>query len=288
MRWLALLCVFGAGCGASGGEEPADSPAHGDALDPETAPRVSVDRFGARRAETPVGLPAADEAIDFDVQFTTRGLGPEGQAVTYYDFGRASGLTMPVFRLVDPSGVPIEAQLPIIAASPGDVSYSDFWQVTEVEVPDGYEANTITSVSELEAAGYRQTLTAEVLNRPLVPQGSSAAFASEGGRLYEAWLADSIALSFDFAEAEPRVRGALVDYVPIYVCLTEDGGFCEDENGDTHNVVGAVPPQAGYSPLWRVAVYPEEAFDEVVDLESAQAAGPQSLPTLVNCPLIAW
>jgi len=282
MRWLALLCVLGAGCDAPTDED------HADTLDPDAAPRVSVDRFGTRRADAPVELPAADEAIDFDAQFTTRALGPDGQAVAYYDLGPATGLTMPVFRLVDPQGVPIDGQLPIITAAPGDTSYSDFWQVTEVEVPGNYAANTITSASELEAAGYPHTPTAEVMNRPVVPEGSTARFATDDGRLYEAWLDDGVALSFDFAEDEPNVRGALVDYTPIYVCLTTAGVFCADETGGTHNVVGAVPSEPGYSPLWKVSVYPESAFDAVKDSESAQAADPEPQPALVNCPLIEW
>lgn len=287
MRQLALLCLLVAGCDASSGVEPV-VPEHGDALAPDTAPRVSVDRFGSRRADAPAELPGADEAIDLDAQFTTRALGPDGQAVAYYDLGPASGLTMPVFRLVDPDGTPIEAQLPIIRASPGEVSYSDFWQVTEVEVPDGYEANTITSAAEVEASGYPQTLTVEVMNRPLVPEGSSARFATDDGRLHEAWLGDRVALAFDFAETEPNVRGAVVDYAAIYVCLTESGLFCTDDAGGTHNVVGAVPSEDGYSPLWKVSVYPEAAFDAVFDLESAQAADPDPRSALVNCPLIEW
>ena len=288
MRRLALLCVLVAGCDTTEGEEPITTPEHGDALDPDGAPRVAVDRFAPQRADGGADVPGADEAVDFDAQFTTRGLGPDGQAVAYYDFGRVNGLTMPAFRLVDPEGMPVDDQLLIIAASVGDVAYSDFWQITEVEVPEGYQANTITSAAEVEGSGYPQTPTAEVMNRPLVPVGSSARFATDDGRLFEAWFDDDIALAFDFAEAEPKVRGAVVDYTAIYVCLTEAGVFCTDDNGETHNVVGAVPPEAGYSPLWKVSVYPEAAFDEVGDLESAQAAGPELQPVLVNCPLIEW
>lgn len=288
MRQLALTCLLVAGCDASSCGEPAVVLDHGDALEPSAAPRVSVDRFGPLRADAPADLPAANEAIDFDAEFTTRALGPDGQAVAYYDFGPASGVTMSVFRLVDLDGTPIDAQLPIIEASPGEASYSDFWQVTEVEVPDGYEANTITSASEVEASGYPQALTVEVMNRPVVPEGSSARFGTDDGRRHEAWLADRVALAFDFSEAEPNVRGALVDYAAIYVCVTGSGVFCTDGTGGTHNVIGAVPSDASYSPLWKVNIYPEVAFDAVEDLESALAADPQAQPALVNCPVTEW
>lgn len=260
---------------------------HGEPLDPLSSPRVAVDRFGARRSDA-AGLPGADEPIDLDAQFTTRGLGPDGQAVAYYDLGPSNGLTMPAYRLVALDGEPIASQLMIISAAPGEVGYSDFWQVIEVEVPPEYEPNTITSAEEVEASGYPQRLTVEVLNRPLVPDGSSAMFATDTGRLHEAWLGDQVALSFDFAEDEPNVRGSVVDYTAIYVCLTQEGVFCTDSDGESHNVVGAVPGEAGYSPLWKVSVYPEAAFDAVGDLDSALAAEPEPQPVLVNCPLIEW
>ncbi len=252
--------------------------AHGDPLVPDAAPRVAVDRLGD----------GSTAPIDFDADFFVEGFGPQGEAVSYYDFGPSSGFTMAAFRLVDEDGVPVDDQRLIIGALPGAPEYSDFWQVTEVEVPPGYLANSITSVAEVMASGYPRTPTVEVLNRPVVPEGSSARFGTDDGRLFQAWVEDEIALAFDFAEGEFGVRGDLVDYVPIYVCLTEDGAFCTDPAGRTHNVVASIPTADDYSPLWKPSVFPEASFDDVVDLDSALAQDPEELPMLVNCPLVEW
>lgn len=276
-----LLSVLLLGC-----DDGSDNPgaAFGEALDPMTAPRAAVDRFADARAGNP-SVPAPDAPVDFDAQFFTRALGPDGEPVAYYDFGLSSGFTMPVYRLVDETGAAIEGQLPIIASLPGQPGYSDFWQVTQVEVPPGYISNSITSAAELLEAELEQQLTVEVFNRPVVPAGSTA----EKGERTEmsAWFDDQVATAFEFAEAPVQVRGSLVDYVPIYVCMTE-AGFCAEDDGSTHNVVAATPADDDYSPLWGVEMYPADAFDAVRDLETALAAGPEKQPGLVNCPLVEW
>lgn len=260
---------------------------HGEALDPGRAPRASVDRYAQARASNPQ-MPGPGEAVDFDADFFRVGLGPDGARVSYYDFGISSGFTMPVFRLVDIDGAPIEDQLFIVGELPGAITYSDFWQIVDVEVPLEYEANTITSVAEVEASGYPQTRTVEAFNRPIVPEGSTAQFASGDGALLSAWFEDQVVFAFDFSEAELSLRGDLMDYAPIYVCFTDGDRFCADESGATHNVVAAVPPSPAYSPLWKPSVYPESAFDEVVDLDSAVATDPDKQPMLVNCPMAEW
>ncbi|MCR9163666.1 MAG: hypothetical protein ACE37F_16910 [Nannocystaceae bacterium] len=262
-------------------------PDHGEALDPEAAPRASVDRFGPARASNP-DLPAPGEAIDFDAGFFRRGLGPDGATVSYYDFGVSTGFTMPAYRLVDGEGVAVEGQLWIVGELPGTTTYSDFWQVIDVEVPEAYVPNSITSAAEVEASGYPQTRTVEAFNRPLVPEGSLAQFASDDGALRSAWFEDQVVFALDFSESELSLRGDLIDYAPIYVCFTDDGRFCADDTGSTHNVVAAVPPDPAYSPLWKPSVYPESAFDDVSDLDTALAADPQTQPMLVNCPMAEW
>ncbi len=233
-------------------------------------------------------MPGPGEPVDFDADFFHRGLGPDGAPVSYYDFGVSTGFTMPVYRLVDVDGVPVDEQLHVIGEVPGDTTYSDFWQMVDVEVPLGYVPNTITSVAEIEASGYPQTRTVEAYNRPVVPEGSAAQFASGDGALLSVWFEDQVAFAFDFSASELSVRGDLIDYAPIYVCVTQGDRFCVDEEGSTHNVVPAVPPDAGYSPLWKPSVYPESAFEDVVDLDSALATDPVLQPMLVNCPMAEW
>ena len=285
VRSLFITSLFLVACTES--SDDVVVPDHGEALEPASAPRASVDRFRQARASNSE-LPGADEAVDFDAEFLRLGLGPDGSPVSYYDFGVSTGFTMPVYRLVDVDGAAIEDQLFIVAELPGDTTYSDFWQVVDVEVPLNYVPNTITSAAELEASGYPQTRTVEAFNRPIVPEGSTAQFASGDGELASAWFEDQVVFAFDFSESELWVRGDLMDYAPIYICLTEGDRFCVDETGSTHNVVPALPPDPAYSPLWKPSVFPESAFDDVVDLESVLATDPVKQPLLVNCPMAEW
>ncbi len=285
MRRLFIASLLLAAC-----TEASDDvvvPDHGEALDPGSAPRAVVDRFSRARASN-ADMPGPGEPIDFDADFFRRGLGPDGAPISYYDFGVSTGFTMPVYRLIDIDGAPVEEQLYIIGELPGGTTYSDFWQVVDVEVPLEYVPNTITSVAELEASGYPQTRTVEAFNRPVVPEGSAAQFASGDGALLSVWFDDQVAFAFDFSESELSVRGDLMDYAPIYVCVAEGDRFCVDDTGSTHNVVPAVPPDPAYSPLWKPSVFPESAFEDVVDLDSALATDPIQQPMLVNCPMAEW
>lgn len=279
---LVLFC----GCDSMSESETVERVEHGPAIDPDTAAELAVDRFSAEREVNP-DVPAAGAPIDFDRDFLHQGLGPDGGEVAYYILGGATGFTMTVYTLVYDDGEPVPLQLPLVSELPGATEYSDFWQVTEVSVPRGYLANSITSVDELLATDYPQTPTTQVFNRPLVPPGSTAdAALSEGGPV-RAWFDDQIVHAIDFAEAVPQVRGALVDYANVYVCVA-DGGFCLDDGGKTHNVIDTVPGDAGYSPLWRVLMFGPEAFGDVRDLPSAQQAALPDKGGLANCPVVTW
>jgi hypothetical protein len=60
----------------------------------------------------------------------------------------------------------------------------------------------------------------------------------------------------------------------------------EENSAQTHNVLGVLPDNPDYSPLWSVNVLDNSAFAQVKDLETASAA--EILvknAALVNCPL---
>ncbi len=288
---VAALVVLG-GCDTSqdeGAEQVTEvaPPDHGEALSPDDASVLAVDRFSQERASD-LSVPDPGEPIDFDADYYEVGLGPDGAEAAYYGLGGSSGFTMPVYQLVDANDAPIADQLPIVDALPGENAYSDFWQLVLVRVPAGYVANTITSADEVLATDYERVPTVEVHNRPLVPPGSVAALASDAGAPTLAWYGDDVVHALAFDEAPVRVRGSLVDYAAIYVCLAESGDFCADDDGNTHNVVAAVPGQDGYSPLWKIWRYDVGVFDDVMDLPSAQAADAETVTGLVNCPLVEW
>jgi hypothetical protein len=77
---------------------------------------------------------------------------------------------------------PVNGQLPIIDAVPGEPGYSDFHVVVRVRVPATYTANSITSAAALRAAGYPMGRTTSIVNTPVVPEGSTARLRARGRR----------------------------------------------------------------------------------------------------------
>jgi hypothetical protein len=279
----------------------------GTPTDPATAPRVSVDRFSEAAGTLMVrtednGLPGADEPVEFDRgPFVTHGLGPDGEPVTYYNFDVQPTAPAPIYVLFrEGEEAPVEGQLNVIDAVPGDDGYNDFWQVHRVTVPTDYEANTATSLEHIGDAGYEVSATETLVNCPVVPDGSSASMRFDGGDagLVEGWYQGQVVSYFQFTEAPLATSGGAVPLSPIYVSFNanpgEDGGgppsgFVTEAGGDrTHNVVATLPGDAGYSPLWLVNVYDNADFGSVSDLASAADAELlASGVATVNCPVVA-
>ena len=294
-RLALVVCLAAAACGdgATG-------------VDPDTAPQATVDRFSddagtlQMRSMFP-SLPAAGAAVDFDQPpFQTLGLGPDGQQVRYYNFDVQSRVPMVVYELVNESDRPIEGQLPIVSAIPGEAGYSDFWQLRRATVLPGYVANQYTSAAEL--AGLPVATEPQLYNRPIVPPGLTAVDRIGGGDpgLERAWRDGQVVWFFRFAEAtiDPVAIGDFAGQMPIsYIFVTfnvnpgEAGGGLpsgfETEPGtdQTHNALATIPSDADYSPLWMVNIYDNAFFDSVTDYDSATMATVLAAPDGgVNCP----
>ncbi|MFT4921065.1 MAG: hypothetical protein ACI8XM_000258, partial [Haloarculaceae archaeon] len=272
--------------------------------DPAEAPRASVDRFSEAAGTLMVradddALPGPDEAIDFDQQpFLTRGLGPDGGMVEYYNFDVQATAPAPIYVLFrEGEDAPVEGQLNIVDVKPGDEGYNDFWRVTRVTVPAEYQANAATSLADLDAAGYGMQATDMLVNCPVVPEGSTATRRAGDGStdLVEGWYEGEVVNYFQFTEAPLSPEGGSVPTSPIYVSFNtnpgqEGGGpasgfVTEDGNAQTHNVVATVPGDGGYSPLWSVNVYDNAEFGDVSDLDSATDATILGTGVAtVNCP----
>jgi hypothetical protein len=274
---------------------------------PDTAPRASVDRFSASAGNLFVrtasnGLPAANAPIDFDQgPFITHGLGPNGERVSYYNFDVQPVAPAPIFVLFrEGETTPVEGQLNIVDVIPGDPGYNDFWQVVRVTVPSNYVANTATSVADLVAAGYAMQETDDLVNCPIVPEGSTADLRIGGGTaaLIRGWYKDQVVFYFSFDERALKATSqGQVPLSPIYVTFNINpdqpgggppSGFKTETGTDqTHNVVATLPANAQYSPLWTVNIYDNGAFDGVSDLATAEGA-PLLAPgaALVNCPVV--
>ena len=121
----------------------------------------------ATATSSEVSVPAED--ADFDLgaatQFDLVEGWHKGDDVVYYDFGMRSPLTStgavglaPIWAFItglDADGNPqfVEGQHNVIDAVPADAGYSDLWEVSLVTVPAGYEADSIRSKADLDAAG---------------------------------------------------------------------------------------------------------------------------------------
>ncbi|AFO57357.1 hypothetical protein [Natrinema sp. J7-2] len=293
--------------GTSDGMNRSETDGTGDVTDPGDAPRTRIDRFSDAAGTLMVRsdaneLPEPNEPIDFDQKpFVTEGFGPDGEMVTYYNFDVQPTTPAPIYALFrEGEETPLEDQRNIIDVIPGDEGYNDFWHVHEVTVPADYEANTATSVQDLQDGGYDITATDVLKNCPVVPDGSTASLRHGEGDtgLVEGWYEGQIVSYFLFEETPLTVTDGSVPVSPIYVTFNEnpgeDGGgppsgFVTEDGGDrTHNVVATVPNDDGYSPLWSINVYDNADFASVSDLESATAATLlESDVATVNCPVVS-
>ena len=102
---------------------------------------------------------------------------------------------------------------------------------------------------------------------------------------------------FSFGEAPLTAAGGNVPLSPIYVTFNVNpgqpnggpgSGFRTEPNSpQTHNVPFTLPGDAGYSPLWLVAVYDNADFPSVRDRATvlkAKVLAPGV--ATVNCPIV--
>lgn len=275
---------------------------------PDSAEEASIDRFSATVGHLMVrtstnGLPAPNEAVNFDQgPFITKGLGPAGQTIEYYNFDVQPTMPAPIYVFFKQGQTnPVSGQLNVVNVIPGDFGYNDFWQVYKVTVPDNYVANTIGSLEELNASGYQVERTNALVNCPVVPKGSVATkrFIPENAGLFKGWYKGKIVYYFNFGErAITATAGGMVPVEPIYVTFNinpgqpgggPDSGFkTETGSTKTHNVAPVLPTDASYSPLWRVVVYDNAKFDMVSNY-STVANAPVLVPDAgeVNCPIVS-
>jgi hypothetical protein len=276
-------------------------------VDPDTAMKASIDRFSMDAGtlfvrDSSNNLPGPNEPIDFDQgPFITKGLGPNGEFISYYNFDVMPTEPAPIyvlFRNGEPNPVP--DQLNIVGVIPGDMGYNDFWRVNFVTVPQNYVANTITKVSEIISGSYPIEETDILVNCPIVPDSSTAMLRyniSEDPGLTRGWYETMVVFYFNFSEKALMVDGSgMVPLSPIYVCFNinpgEPGGgppsgFVADSTGRTHNVTATLPEDMFYSPLWSVNIYDNADFDMVHDLASAQMVNILVMGAAnVNCPVV--
>jgi hypothetical protein len=271
--------------------------------DINTADKVSVDRFSAAAGHLMVrtatnGLPAANVPVNFDNQpFITMGLNRNGVVTKYYNFDVQSTTPDDIYVFFK-SGVtsPISGQNNVIPTLPGLSGYNDFWVVNKVTVPENYVPNSLTSEAEILASGYTITKTNSIVNCPVVPFGSTASRSGVAGvasALTLGWFNGKAVAYFEFNEASVTATASgMVPTSPIYVMFNDNAagpssGFkVETGTMQTHNVLGTIPSDASYSPLWSVQVIDNMNFSTVSSLSTATSLSSMPAGANVNCPTV--
>ena len=297
---IALLFAVASLLASSVAAQPAMKP-----IDPDHAPIAAVDRFSDKAAHLQLRtsenhLPGPNQPVYFDTgPFITQGLSPTtGKPVRYYNFDVQTTTPAPVYVLYrEGEDKPVAGQLDVIDTLPGDKGYNDFRQVWKVAVPKDYVANTIVDAGALHSAGYKMEKTDTLRNMPVVPDKSTAKarLKGESADLQHAWYKGQVAKFFIFDEAP--LSGNNVPLSPIYVTFNINpdqpnggpgSGFKAEPNSEqTHNVPATLPGDAGYSPLWLVAVYDNGNWSEVQDLKTALKAKVLApAAATVNCPIV--
>ena len=92
-----------------------------------------------------------------------------------------------------------------------------FGGMIKVTVPADYEADSVTSLAGITAAGYAMENTGVIINCPVVPKGSTAMLrgGDESNELHAGWYKDMVVYYFTFIEK--ALSGATVPLSPIYV-----------------------------------------------------------------------
>ena len=297
------LRVFGLGfgfCSLLAGCAPVAQPAY-----PAASDAVSIDRFSAaagklQRRTPKNGLPGPNQPVDFDKPpFITQSRGPGGETIRYYNFDVQPTVAAAMYVFVGSDGKPVGGQRHIVDVIPGNAGYNDFFRLVEVTVPPGYVPNQIRDLDGIRRAGLPQRPTANLVNRPIVPHGSTAKERLHGpaepeqgwyrGRTVE-WL------RFDETQLQAGPKEP-VPTSPIYVTFNKNpdqpgggppSGFVTEPGGiQTHNVASSLPGDVDYSPLWMVSFYDNIAFPKVTN-ETTVLAAPFKAHNVatVNCPVV--
>lgn len=254
---------------------------------PDYVPSVLVDRFSDeaavfyRRSENP-SLPEAGEPIDFDRLFLHHGLGPNQERIEFYNFDVRSKTPANVYIVVDRRGDRVLRQLPIFEEIPGDEGYNDLRRVIEVRIPDSdFQPNTLTSLADIQSAGAETTVTEQIMNCIMVPDGSTAMERfdpTDAIGLHDGWYRDQAVRYLLFENpsslATAEFGGQEISAPVMYAFFENDrdpsDGFATDNSDLTHNVATRLPEQEGYSPLFALRVFTLSIFDRVNSVGSAQ------------------
>jgi hypothetical protein len=304
-----LACVVLSVAACSSSTTSPTTAATAAALDPDTAPAASVDRFQDSFAHlfkrsapafdpthVAAAIPAPNAPIDLD-KFVVHSLGPAGEKITYYSLDILPPKPAKAYVFVNADGSAVAGQLPVIDALPGDAAYNDFAEVVKATVQSGYVANSLTSFDDVDRAVAAGTLTVAstktIANWAVVPKGTTAQLKFAGKTITgrRAWEKHQVASLLSFEEGLVPMDDGTVPTADIVVIFKNgmspaDGFATEPGTEQTHNAVNLLPGQAGYSSYWDHDAGKLSGFATVTDFPTAKANVDMAIPVIVNCPVV--
>jgi hypothetical protein len=267
-----------------------------------------IDRFSAAAGHLQLrtatnGIPGPDRPIDCDhPPFITQSRGPAGEIIRYYNFDVQPTTPGSIYLFfASPTATePLAGQAPIVDAIPGDPGYSDFLRVVKVIAPAGYRTDSLRDLASIKSAGLQTIVTDGIVNRPIVPRGSTARERLNGASpaLESGWYRGRKVQWFRFDETKLAIEeGDRVPISPIYVTFNKNpdqpgggppSGFRTEPDGfQTHNVASSLPGDLDYSPLWLVSFYDNVFFPSVKNESTVlQARIVGDKVATVNCPVV--
>lgn len=277
---LAGLGVFGTTANLGSGEAAAASSLYGSGSSGEATGDYSVDDGGYGYGDS-----SATSSSDYEVERAWR----DGVSVGYVDFGtdtkpdtNGNVVVAPIWAFVsgfdeDGAAQMIEGHRTVLDVVPGDVGYSDLWDVRFVVVPEGYDSTLVHSWSDIEASGLEIVPSGMLVNCPIVPGDATVA---SGHSIHATWYRGETTHYFDMG-LSPAVPGH------AYVFVT---GL--DDAGEPIEVIGP-PVLSGdlENDFWRlhyVLVDDSFAANSVRSVAAVEATGFAVTSTwlLVNWPVV--
>jgi len=206
----------------------------------------------------------------------------DGQKVQYYNLGMQTALDLDdptrmhveggwvLITGMNADGSPqkVPGQGTLFDVQPGDVDYSDLWQIYLVRPPEGYQANSVKSTQALEQSGYPIEKTIMLVNCPIVPLGSS--LSDNALPLQKSWVKEMETAYFDFGVTSPT-PGKVFAFVTGF-----DANHQPQLVAGQHFIFSARRTASGYSDFWRVqwvtvdTYYQPDSIKSVADIPPAQ------------------
>lgn len=201
----------------------------------------------------------------------------DGETREYLDFGDHTPIASdgsvqiaPIWVFIDgfdDDGSPrmIPGHPSVLDVVPGDVAYSDLWDVQFVLVPEGYDSRAIHSLAELRASGLETFPAGMLVNCPLVEDGATT---SEGNELRAGWY-----------------RGELMHYFTLGLSSTTPGDLYEFVVDGAAGGYGAAEPSVLSVPPLLISPSvegPDAQFFRVHQVRVPDASTAEQIRTLAD------